>query len=379
LRRPSSRTKWLITLAAPPVALLLLEIGLRLGGFSRPPLAVPIVVWSTEQDRQFHKTGGLHRVDLDTLWAPRAGQRIGPRDDEAINALGYRGPLLPVERTPGTLRVALVGESNVFGMYLPWAETMAPRLQALLAADGRPVEVLNAGVIGFDVCQGLERYRTLVRPHRPDVVFACFGMLNEYAPCYDLPANEKLATAHALKAGWSSWGGTWYGLVTRVRTLQLLHWLASGGGGAGTAEGSPESTAAVLAERQALLEEPMGVVGRIEWPGVRRVSLEEFDAALTALARETRADGARLILGSLPRLPDTELIAPVLTLYSSRILEVAEREGVQVLDLRTRVRDATPPLAMRDLLLDDWHFNAAGHALLAEHLAPLVLDPVLGR
>jgi lysophospholipase L1-like esterase len=361
----------LITLGAAPAVLLALEGGLRLGGFSRPPLSVPIVVWNTAQDAQFDTAGGLHRIDLDTLWSPRPGQRIRPRDEEFINSAGYRGPLLPVERTPGTLRVALVGESNVFGMSMPWDETLAPRLQQRLAEGGQPAEVLNAGVIGFDVCQGVERYRTLVRPHRPDVVFASFGTLNEYAPCSGLPAVEKLAAAQAMRSGWRS---TWYRLTTRLRSLQLLSWLRSRADGV-----DPEEAARNLSARQTLHADPMPVSGQVDWPGCRRVSLDEFEAALVELAREVRADGARLILGAMPRLPSAEQLAPVLELYSQRILAVAAREGLQALDLRGFVNSGAAGVTAKDILLDDWHFNGAGHALCAEQLAPLVLDPAPGR
>jgi hypothetical protein len=62
----------------------------------------------------------------------------------SFNAEGYRGPEFPA-RAEGALRVALVGDSFVFGSAVGLADTLAARLEEALG-DG---QVLNMGVPGY--------------------------------------------------------------------------------------------------------------------------------------------------------------------------------------------------------------------------------------
>lgn len=89
----------------------------------------------------------------------------------AVNALGYRGAERPTERTPGTLRVAVLGNSYAFGQAVPEDRSIPARLEALLGpALGRPVEVLNFGVPGLVGSEVLDQYRFFAHRWRPDVV-----------------------------------------------------------------------------------------------------------------------------------------------------------------------------------------------------------------
>lgn len=370
-RGPSARVKWAVTLLAPPAALLALELGLRLGGFSQPPIPVPIIAWTTEADARLRLDDQLHRPDPLLLWTPRPGALVMDGHDERINAATCRGPPPAPDRPAGSLRVALLGESSLFGMFVPWEQTAGARLPALLAGRGPPVDVLNAAVIGYTACQGVLRYRTVAREHRPDVVFAAFGAVNEHVPCIDLPEVEKLAAARALHSGWSR---AWVALSSHVRVLQLVNRLRLREDGARLEQ--------ALSGWREHRSDGLAQVGRVDWPGRRRVSLDEFEAALLELARDVRADGARLVLGSLPRAERVERRGPVLALYSQRVRDVAAREGLQLLDLRAIVREEVARgRDEQDVFVpgDAWHLGPEGQALLAAHLAELVLDPQAGR
>ena len=114
----------------------------------------------------------------------------------------------------------------------------------------------------------------------------------------------------------------------------------------------------------------------------RRVPVDDFDRALTELARVVEADGARLVLVSMPRDPAGERETPVLRLYSKKVLEAARREGLQVAEARVRFQaEFDRGRAPTSLFLpgDFWHPNETGHGLIAETLATLVLDESAGR
>ena len=172
----------------------------------------------------------------------------------------------------------------------------------------------------------------------------------------------------------TGWLNLWYSLSSRLRVLQLVNRVQLR-----SQQGELEAT---LEERGARMADGADAVGQVDWPGRRRVSLEEFEAALVELAHDVRADGARLILGSMPRSPENEQRCPVLSLYSQRLMDVARREGLQLLDLRAIVIDETRqgrPWQEFFVEWDGWHLSPAGHALFAERLSALVLDPSLGR
>src|SRR5262249_11976745 len=124
--------------------------------------------------------------------------QFAPPDDlkgepEYVNAEGFRGPSIPLAREPGTLRVATLGDSTTYGVGVTFADTFSARLQELLRARGTRADVLDGGVDGFTLAQGLERYRERVRPYRPDVVVATFGSVNEHFAAQDgLSDGEKI-------------------------------------------------------------------------------------------------------------------------------------------------------------------------------------------
>ncbi len=193
----SSRARLIVVGAAPLLTFLALELGLRAGGFAYAPRTIALSVWNAERDAAMAAEQDLHRIDPVLLWAPEPGRAVVPGGAELVNADGFRGALVPQARTPGVLRVALLGESATFGLELPLEDTAAVQLERLCAEQGLAVEVLNAAVIGHTAWQGLARWREHVRRFSPDLVFAAFGSANEHHPCKVLPDEEKLAALEA--------------------------------------------------------------------------------------------------------------------------------------------------------------------------------------
>lgn len=90
----------------------------------------------------------------------------------SVNSRGLRGPEVHVKKTPGTTRVAMLGDSITFGFGVRDEETLPRRVEDYLK-EVRPelnVEVINFGVISY----GFEEYPIVmdeqVRLYQPDVV-----------------------------------------------------------------------------------------------------------------------------------------------------------------------------------------------------------------
>ncbi len=149
-----------LALAATVLGLALVELGLRAVGAAPP--AVP----------------GL--ADDDRL-----------RVTNRVNALGLREDWDAVPpRRPGELRVAVLGDSFVYGESVERDEALPAQLETALAAHrgGAPVRVFNLGVCDNGTAQEAARYRALQPALQPDVL-VLVAYLNDFTrtnPAYAL-------------------------------------------------------------------------------------------------------------------------------------------------------------------------------------------------
>ena len=147
-----------VVLGALAVGLLLAEAGLRVGGFS------------------YHN---LYTEDPEVGFALRPGAEGWWRGEGVetyvrVNSQGLRDREHAKEKPPGTLRVAVLGDSYAEALQVPAADafwSVAERgLQGCAAAGGRRVEFINFGVSGFSTARELITLRRRVWQYAPDVV-----------------------------------------------------------------------------------------------------------------------------------------------------------------------------------------------------------------
>lgn len=135
------------------------ELALWITGFQYGSSFGPVVVADgVRQEERFRRADG-------TQWAPAP-------NTGRFNSAGFIGPVIGLEKPPGCLRIAAVGDSCTY-----WGSPTYPeRLREILAERlDRPVEVLNAGVAGYSTYQGKKRLEYDVLPYRPDIVVIYFG------------------------------------------------------------------------------------------------------------------------------------------------------------------------------------------------------------
>jgi hypothetical protein len=110
-------------------------------------------------------------TQYDTLlgWTNRPGLRrpdhFGPGKHLRINALGFRGPDLALEKPPGRLRVVCSGDSFAFGSGVGDADTWC----AQLATHHPAIEPVNMGQQGYGVDQAYLWFRRDGVPLKPDL------------------------------------------------------------------------------------------------------------------------------------------------------------------------------------------------------------------
>ena len=108
-------------------------------------------------------------------WTHRAGAvdeyvKIGTRQEIRINSLGLRERELARERTPGTWRVLVIGDSQVAGFEVAQDATFTRVAERVLRERGHEVEIINGGFRGYGTDQVLLFLREDGVRYRPDVV-----------------------------------------------------------------------------------------------------------------------------------------------------------------------------------------------------------------
>ncbi len=304
----------------------------------------------------------------------RANARIGGGAQVIeTNALGFRSPQLAGGKGEGVLRIAFVGASTVFGAY-------APRNEALMSyrvAEGlrrlpgvAEVELFNAGLPGRTLAQQLTILKRRVLPWRPNVVVFYPGMIDVSAVC-----RQSAGDADDGKAGNATRAGL------QVPQPSLPDWLLS-----------PE----LLRKNTLFLRPQTG--GSAVGPAARPtdVAFDELRRRVDALLTATRGAGATPVVATLtrafrPEQPqavqqalstsmryyydcfDLAGLNAIFSAYNAMLRAAADDAGAPLVDLakafpggRTHFADAT-------------HFSAAGEALAAETILPVLRRLIRAR
>jgi lysophospholipase L1-like esterase len=118
-----------------------------------------------------------YRPDSVLGWVPTPGQRTVTRVNSfpvRIDAEGFRGAALQSPKPVGTVRIFAMGASTTFGWGVRQEDVWEQRLEQMLNDMARAArakeryEVVNAGVIGFNLRQSTRYMRRIAQRWQPD-------------------------------------------------------------------------------------------------------------------------------------------------------------------------------------------------------------------
>jgi len=161
------RSRVLLVVASLAVTLAVLEAALRVARHFRPP---GYEAGEEAQYTEYDPLLGWRKRPLGSATYRRREFTV----DVAINRRGLRDVERDYEAPPGVTRVLALGDSFVEGYTVPLPETVSQRLEASLRADGRHVDVLNAGTSGYSTDQEYLFYMTEGVRYAPRVVLVFF-------------------------------------------------------------------------------------------------------------------------------------------------------------------------------------------------------------
>ncbi len=304
---------------------------------------------------------------------PRAGAQLGgTRGRIRINHLGFRGPEFRAEKAPGTVRVACLGDSVLFGRYAADDDRLATvRLEKLLRERwGGAVEVVNASVPGYSIVTTTRAFERRVLPLKPDIVVIAQlvndltnASFDRFAPRTAAPpgkGHRRLSVEQQLQRVRDE-----YCLGYHLIRKNLAPHIAPLDRGTQRHSALPPDFAADYARRLAAL---VDLAAAHDVQVVLCTAWKAFDG--TQPEAERRANASSLLLVN-PYLSPNGLLA-AFDAFNDAVRDVARQRGVPLIDV-AKLLPADPRL-----FHDAVHLNDEGDArlavILADGIAPLRSD-----
>lgn len=292
------------------VFLAVLEGAARLLERPRPPRPqVADYIWDWDDKMP----GGFYVMKSDAAgWPPW----------EEFNRDGLRDRARTPEKPEGYARVAILGDSVTFGAETRPDEAFPQRLEARFRTEGRRVEVMNVGLMGWSTRQQRIAWQRIARGYQPDqaILAVCLNDIPEIFNNLSRPPR-------------------W---LTRLHESSALVRLVVNAGGR-----EIDSVERLFAEPDA--------------PRVRE-AMDRFFEEVRALRREVEADGASFAMVVFPFRFQVEEGAPR-PVVQERVASFCASEGLRCLDLLPTLGRLGPAA-----FVDYDHLSPAGASLVADTL-----------
>ena len=310
---------------------------------------------------------GPHPVYIDAAGWRAAQPAAADEASRFAHSSGERPPGIGDERG-GAFRMAVMGDSFVEAIQVPWEDTFVARLQARAAGRG---EVVNRAIASYSPLLSLLRWRRQVAHERPTHLLLVV--------CFNDVANDQHYTVLSLRreGGVGDETGSsgeaedvtelvWEGPPPRPWRLaespwfrQYRRWRARAG-------------ALKAAWRQSRLRDPDRPTRR--WREQNPTLTPLTDRYLRELVAQTKKAGVEFTLSAVPsswEFRDPALRGPELrvgTTFPENVAAWVEANGVRYVDLQAAFRTAAAE-GQRVFFERDGHFTPAGHAVAAEVFA----------
>ena len=272
------------------------EIGLRVAGIAPPEV------------RSYDPVRG---------WQLRPGaiglQRSEGHAHVIINDGGFRGPEVPIAKPPGVLRIAVLGDSFTEAMHVPYDETFCAVIERHLAScplGGRRAQVLDFGVSGYGTGQELLTLRQQAWRYAPDVVILAFFAGNDVSDNSAALDSESWLNGEKCRPHYAVRNGTvaeddqfreragarwWCRSIFALNRIAIMDYVGEPAVMLHRITSGSKAAARIAGHEPGLDDEIYGPPPDARWRDAWAVT----DDLITALSREVKAHGARLVVVTL--------------------------------------------------------------------------------
>ncbi|HEY6188058.1 MAG TPA: SGNH/GDSL hydrolase family protein [Pyrinomonadaceae bacterium] len=412
-RKDRLSTKLLMILAGLILGLLVVEVGLRIIGYSFPNF------YTTDADRGIALRAGVEG------WYRREG-----RNYVRINSDGLRDREHTKAKPPNTLRIAVIGDSYAEALQVPMDKAFWAVMEEQLKGQcprlaGRQVEVINFGVSGYGTAQELITLRQKVWDYSPDIVLLAVCTGNDitdnsrvlkktdipyfvYSDGSHLTLDNSFRDSASFRLHDSALSGVGVWLRNSLRFVQALieaqivikSYIAQRRAASSlsaampvtAAAAAPEQTAAAqpsdLARSQELgldnliYQEPADAVWKDAWrvtEGLITLMRDEVESRGVKFMVVTLSNGIQVHPDPQARRSFMQKVGATDLFYpDQRIRALCEREGIAVLTLAPLLQAYAEQqkvfLHGFDKNIGNGHWNTLGHRVAGELIAQKICE-----
>lgn len=309
--------------------------------------------------------------------APYWNRLEGGRSSGLMNNFGWRDVDWTLEKPPGILRVAVIGDSYVEAFQVELPETFPKIAERQLERRGRKVQVMSFAQSGFTTTEELLVLQRDVLPFQPDLVVLFFFPYNDIRdvskalapdalrPFFSLDPNGELVLDTSFNRTWAFRLRRWINPVKRRSALVSLlveRW---------NAQGRNRARAAKAAARPDSLGYLSLCTAR---PDPRFVEAFDLNKRLIVTMARTLGTGRMMLvtMESAGWKPEDEAAQKAIDpsfdafCFEQALGKLASSEGIHHIGLQTVFREDWE----RNRRALHWaHYNQAGHELVGAALA----------
>lgn len=321
------------------------ELGLRLWAY-----------WLRTPYERYNPSSGRLELVPGMYHVTQGGQEF------RINSRGFVGPEFDAHKPPGVYRVFAVGDSCTFGSGF-WREGYPAIVQQLLDATEGPgrFEIINAGVEGYNSEFALDRIRTELLAYQPDMIILYVGWndLMKIDPRNAAATNQYAGLARVIERSYlaKAYAKT---LFYYLRPLVMKPRVGP------DPDAVKELEAFVPTRYRANLEAAVELLRDHQVVPV----LVTLPTVVTADMTEEDLKDSNVFFPYYPAGYGVHAFLQLHGAYNAAVRKTADRYGVSLVDLEAVLSGAS----RHELFWDTMHPSSKGHQLIAERIAPTIVD-----
>lgn len=287
-----------------------------------------------------------------------------------INSAGFRDDEYSMAKPAGTTRIAVLGDSVMFGYKLDQTEIFSELLEERYRERDSPVEVLNLGISGYGTFQEVATLEAVGLAFHPDLVVVGYCINDIYAGSPALFVAER-----ADRIGFLLRSRVARMFITKVDHLLARRYVRK----MNEPDAFLESHAAHISDIGAhdparkLMEEverSSSELDRLHYSVAFYASeahVGHLRFSLEWLRKLSQQHGFKVLVMAIPFLDEDESTRGLYGSIEGLVKHEASRLGFDVLTLRDAFWNVGLP-TMRLTENDAIHPNASGHRMMADHL-----------